>query len=148
MALEILKSAIDGKVATHDVHHDLESFILVIIYALYMNTLAIPEHQSNEALQSEFEGVFGGGSLREIYDRRHSVADGLEVLAENVSQRLAFLLALCSVLVENQNRTPVSCIPGYSRIPEDFGSSRPEPVLITYEALFKALKLAAESEDQ
>ncbi|KAI0960870.1 hypothetical protein AcV7_000129 [Taiwanofungus camphoratus] len=72
MAEELLNAIDTGVTISRDVHHDLESFALVLIYVIYRHTLVEQKESGQDVadLRAEFHERFGGNSATDIIKRR------------------------------------------------------------------------------
>jgi hypothetical protein len=118
MATEVLEAIVRRQVISRDVHHDLESFIWVIIYAIYKHTIldtTLDSRLHGEVAQ-EFKDYFGGGTLREILlHRGRAQSEQPQLRACHPPEGvLNFLLIECSRLLYNQNK------------PSSLGAERPK----------------------
>jgi hypothetical protein len=142
MALEVLKGIIRNEPVQRDVHHDLESFLWVIIYAIYRHTLADAKHQQNKELQTEFKEYFGKTTLRELA-RRPFTEFGAEVLVKISGREEKLLLHDSTLMIRAQNPRRELDTEKYRGDMGDLemeSSPIPEPVKITYGKVIKMLR--------
>jgi hypothetical protein len=105
----IAKEVLDGyrskKLVARDVHHDLESFLLVVIYSLYQRfTMLNPK---DDALHAEFQLLFGHVTVEDISAARShlSMSEPLPELRRIVAgEPLTFLIVLCCRIIDIQNQ--------------------------------------------
>jgi hypothetical protein len=105
----IAKEVLDGyrskKSVARDVHHDLESFLLVIIYSLYKRfTMLNPK---DDTLHAEFQLLFGHVTVTDISAARShlTMSEPLPELRRIVADRhLVYLIGLCCRCIELQNQ--------------------------------------------
>jgi serine/threonine protein kinase len=103
LAKEILDSFHRKTPAAYDVHHDLESFLLVIIYSLYRRFTKL--NPSDDALHEEFHQLFGGVMVDDIFAARRDLSQLLPQLRRIVAnQYLVYLIALCCRFIDLQNQ--------------------------------------------
>ena len=146
MATEVLRAVADGKTISREVHHDLESFILVIIYVIYKHTVLDPQLDATLRREAavEFQNYFGGVDLRKIIILRGAAQNHQDKLraCHPPDGFVFYILTMCSRMLVKQN-PPRSLGP----IPEMFQDDSSEaelttPTFISYEALEKMLQRA------
>ncbi|KAH9932652.1 hypothetical protein B0H21DRAFT_825879 [Amylocystis lapponica] len=102
MALGILWS-IDGRtVIAHSIHHDLESFILVIFYTVYRKARST----ASKEIKDEFLSIFSPSSLKETITARIEWTQfGASHLGKStdISPGLSYLLSACMMMLRAQN---------------------------------------------
>jgi hypothetical protein len=155
MATEVLNATVRDKAISRHVHHDLESFIWVIFYAIYKHTVLDPSLGSTfrAKVAQEFKDYFGGGTLREILLHRGTAqSEQPELRACHPTEGvLNFLLLRCSRMLYDQN-PPNPVTAQLPKAYQDKYASRvanPQPVLvkkteITYEHMETMLQVALE----
>lgn len=111
MATEVLEAIIDNQTIPREVHHDLESFILVLFYAMYRRALI--NNPANDLLRAEFARYFGCTTLDGITSARVKLQIGQPQLRRCVSDRWNVMLLFASRLLHSQNAIE-------SEIREDF----------------------------
>ncbi|KAI0944652.1 hypothetical protein AcW1_002314 [Taiwanofungus camphoratus] len=106
MAEELLKAINIGETTSHDVHHDLESFALVLIYVIYRHTIVEQNTSGNDVtdLCAEFHELFGGNSATDILKRRKWMqATNPRHLLQSQSKGMRFLINICWEGLKAQN---------------------------------------------
>jgi hypothetical protein len=120
MATEVLEAIVQRRVISRDVHHDLESFIWVIIYAIYKHTIldTTLDSKLHGEVAQEFKEYFGGGTLREILVYRSRAQNTQPQLraCHPTDGVLNFLLLRCSRMLHDQNQP----YPATARVPKLF----------------------------
>src|SRR5882724_1890501 len=107
MALEVLEAILHGKVTVPcNVHHDLESLLWVIIYAIYKHCVNIDGN--NEELKKEFKTFFGVTSMEKIVIvHYHAISRSQPILRKCLQgkdqESLFFMLLASSNLLLDQN---------------------------------------------
>ena len=148
MATEVLRAVADGKTISREVHHDLESFIWVIIYAIYKHTVLDPQLDATLRTEAavEFQNYFGGVDLRKIILHRAEAQNHQDKLraCHPPDGFVFYLLSMCSRMLVKQN--PLRSL---GPIPEMFQDDSSEAELntqtfITYEALETMLQAIVE----
>jgi hypothetical protein len=133
MAIEVLRAVLNKSPVPRETHHDLESLLRVIIYAIYRRTIESIKIGSAAAVQREFVAYFGGSTVQKILDVRRRAQEGQPELRKCVgSPRLLELLAGCSVLLLSQN--PVRFVDDTDlKMARRFGRSEPKFWPISYD---------------
>jgi hypothetical protein len=87
MAAELLKSVVNRALFSgnapirHELRHDLESFIIVVLYALYRKvTESGRSRPSADAVLREFNNVFGQGSIDKVINGRSQLYDAAALI--------------------------------------------------------------------
>jgi len=146
-----MQSSEDEVISRH-VHHDLESFIWVIFYAIYKHTVLDTTLDSTlrDEVAQDFKYHFGGGTLYEILTHRTVAQYNQSRLrachpGEGI---LNFLLSKCSYMLFHQNPPP-SLRNAIPKVFADLIASAGHevyvplvPTPITYNALEKMLRVA------
>ncbi|KAI0935651.1 hypothetical protein AcV5_004012 [Taiwanofungus camphoratus] len=112
MAEELLNAIDAGVTISRDVHHDLESFALVLIYVIYRHTLVEQKQLGQDVadLRAEFHELFGGNSATDIIKRRRFLqATNLRHLLRSQSDDMWFMITACWEGVKAQN--PINDMP-------------------------------------
>jgi hypothetical protein len=107
MALEVLEAISQGTATVpRDVHHDLESLLWVIMYAIYKYCINVDGN--NEELKKEFKTFFGATSMEKIVMiHYYAISRGQPKLRKCLrglgQERLFFVLLASSDLLLYQN---------------------------------------------
>jgi hypothetical protein len=143
MAIEILTAISQTKpTVPREVHHDLESYLWVIIYTIYKHTCAA--NPTNRPLQTEFKRYFGGYDLMGIVASRYEMIVRQPELQKCIGRTLKLLVRASTRLILDQN----PLIREVEKVEEDeqfqsmlaFPLVKPvERTAITYEYVFSML---------
>jgi hypothetical protein len=151
IAKEILDGFVKKRHVVRDVHHDLESFLLVIIYSVYRRFTAL--HPYDTELRQEYQDLFGNISPAEISDKRNRMfmEHALPELRRTVANEdLEYIIDGCVHFINLQNL--------FTRAPENrarpdlpkFPGDMPLRQLTTYDivdAFIRALLPVPSSEE-
>jgi len=125
------------------VHHDLESFILVLFYAAMKRGLerGLWNPPAIQRIKQLFQVLFGGHTIREIAEGRKTFLEIPEYLLDNVDPPMERLLyGLWKLLklqwAKNPQSTERAAVDGH------FQWSSEGPTLMTYGQLYKVYGLA------
>ncbi|KAF5383054.1 hypothetical protein D9615_004941 [Tricholomella constricta] len=146
IALAVLVSILDEKPIARTVHHDLESFLLVVIYSLYRRELS--RRPKNEKLRIEYEEIFGKVKLREIRTARALLHGRLNVLVSILDLPAGVLLVLCLRRIKNQNLEFPTTKPTPAELFTDDAKKALINVPITYEDIYEDLDKVMEAVDK
>lgn len=144
MAIEVLDAIVHkGTPVPRAVHHDLESFLWVIMYAVYKQTCAA--NPRNSPLQEEFDRCFGQGELRAVvYGHNLAMRDRPE-LEKCLQGSLKSLLYVASELLNSQNprkMVPPEELEGYRSLLSFTHKPAAPRENITYKNLYEMLDVA------
>jgi hypothetical protein len=152
----IAKGILDGfakkRHVARDVHHDLESFLLVIIYSFYRRFTML--HPYDTELRQEYHDLFGNISPSQISAQRNQMfmEDALPELSRTIADDgLRYLVGIFCRLIHVQNLPKVDYV---SQLRSSFkpnapgGPGLPLRQLITYDQVDMYLKALLPSSDQ
>lgn len=95
MALEVFEAISHGKVTvSHNVHHDLESLLWVIIYTIYKHCVNVDSN--NEELKKDFKTFFGATSMEKIVIvHYHAISHGHQYFVNVFRAKARSACSLC-----------------------------------------------------
>ncbi|KAG0693251.1 hypothetical protein DFH29DRAFT_1084317 [Suillus ampliporus] len=130
-----------------DVHHDLESFILVLFYAVMKRGLEHGFSNQDPDAESDIKGLycslFGGHTIREIIAGRSSFLQQKPAyLYSAVDPPMQQLLHGCWKLLKSQRADSVPGDEYTAEIEEELQLNSEQPQLITYKQLYVTYRVA------